>query len=169
MHAQSTHILRDFSSAFAANVRTVNALRGRQPVYNSAGRRLELKRRWRDLMCARSCLTLRDPMDCSPPDFSVHGIFQARMLEWVVTSFSKGSSPPRDQTIVSCVSCNGRQILYHCTAWKAMSPVLLEISINKHTTSTHPASSSAVVLHLDCMSESPGGVWWILIPGLYPE
>ena len=48
------------------------------------------------LMCesevAQSCLTLCDPMDCSPPGFSVHGIFQARVLEWVAISFSRGSS-----------------------------------------------------------------------------
>ena len=43
-----------------------------------------------------------DPMDCSPPGSSVHGISQARILEWVVISFSRGSSRPRDQTWVSC-------------------------------------------------------------------
>ena len=45
---------------------------------------------------AQSCLTLCDPMDCSPPGFSVHGILQARILEWVAISFSRGSSRPRD-------------------------------------------------------------------------
>ena len=49
-------------------------------------------------------------MDCSPPGCSVHGISQARLLEWVAISFSRGSSGPRDQTHVSCSS---RQILYH--------------------------------------------------------
>ena len=38
------------------------------------------------------CPTLCDPMDCSPPGFSVHGILQARILEWVAISFSRGSS-----------------------------------------------------------------------------
>ena len=52
---------------------------------------------------AQSCPTLCDPMDCSPPHFSVHGIFQARVLEWVAISFSRGSSRPRDQTQVSCI------------------------------------------------------------------
>ena len=42
---------------------------------------------------AQSCLTLRDPMDCSLPGSSVHGIFQARVLEWVAISFSKSYSP----------------------------------------------------------------------------
>ena len=50
-----------------------------------------------------------DPKDCSPPGSSVHGISQARTLEWVVISSSKGSSRHRDQTI----SCTGRRILYH--------------------------------------------------------
>ena len=45
-----------------------------------------------------SCLTLCDPMDCTPPDSSVHGILQARILEWVAMPSSKGSSWPRDQT-----------------------------------------------------------------------
>ena len=49
---------------------------------------------------AQSCLTLYDPMDCSLPASS-HGISQARVLEWVATAFSRGSSPPRDQTRVS--------------------------------------------------------------------
>ena len=52
---------------------------------------------------AQSCLTLRDPMDCSPPGSSVHGIFQARILEWVVIPFSRFSQP-RNQTQVSCIA-----------------------------------------------------------------
>ena len=46
---------------------------------------------------ARSCSTLCDPMDCSLPGSSVHGIFQARILEWVAISYSRGSCWPRDQ------------------------------------------------------------------------
>ena len=49
---------------------------------------------------AQSCLTLCDPMDCSLPGSSIHGIFQARVLEWVAISFSSGSSWPRDWTQV---------------------------------------------------------------------
>ena len=45
---------------------------------------------------AQLCLTLCDPMDCSLPGSSVHGILQARILEWVAISFSRGSSRPRD-------------------------------------------------------------------------
>ena len=49
----------------------------------------------------------------SPSSSSAHGIFQARLLEWVAISYSRGYSQSRDQTGVSCVSCIGRQILYH--------------------------------------------------------
>ena len=50
---------------------------------------------------AQSCSTLRDPVDCSLPNSSVHGIFQAIVLEWIAISFSRGSSRPRDGTQVS--------------------------------------------------------------------
>ena len=53
------------------------------------------------------------PIDCIPPGSSVHGIFQARMLDGVVFSFSRGSFQPRDWTRVSHIFCFGRWILYH--------------------------------------------------------
>ena len=53
------------------------------------------------VLVAQSCLTLCDPMDCSPPGSSLHGILQARILEWVAISSSRGSSRPRDRTWVS--------------------------------------------------------------------
>ena len=52
---------------------------------------------------AQWCPTLYDPVDCSLPCSSVHGIFRARVLEWVAISFSRGSSQPRDRTWVSCI------------------------------------------------------------------
>ena len=60
------------------------------------------------VLVARSCLTLCDPMDCSPPGSSIQEIFQARILEWVAISSSRGFSQPRDRT---CVPCVGRWIL----------------------------------------------------------
>ena len=57
-------------------------------------------------------------MDCSPPGSSVHGISQARILEWVAISYSRGPSPPRDQTRVFCISCIDRWILYYRATWK---------------------------------------------------
>ena len=73
-----------------------------------------------DCVCSvtQSCLTLWDPRDSSPPGSSVHGIFQVKLLNWVALSYSRWSSQPRDQTWVSCVSCIGRWILYHCTTWE---------------------------------------------------
>ena len=53
---------------------------------------------------AQSCPTLCEPMDCSPPCSSVHGVFQVRVLEWVAISFSRGSSRPRDGTQVSHIA-----------------------------------------------------------------
>ena len=57
--------------------------------------------------------TLCDPMDHSPPGSSVHGILQARILEWIAIPFCKGSSWSRDQTHISYVFCTDRQVLYH--------------------------------------------------------
>ena len=68
---------------------------------------------------AQSCPTVCNPMDYSLPGSSVHGIFQARILEWVAISFSRGSSQPRDGTHVSCISCSGRQILTTAPPGKA--------------------------------------------------
>ena len=60
----------------------------------------------------QSCSTLWDAMDCSPPGYSVHGILQARILEWVAISSSRGSTWPRDlRTPESYVSCTGRRCL----------------------------------------------------------
>ena len=68
-------------------------------------------------VCARSLetfLTLCDPMDHSLPSSSVHGILQARILEWVTLPSSRRHSQPRDQTHVSYISCIGR----HWTTWE---------------------------------------------------
>ena len=62
----------------------------------------------------QSCLTLCDPMDCSPPGSSVHDtILQARILEWITMPSFRGSSWPRDWTCVSYIYCIGRWFLYH--------------------------------------------------------
>ena len=53
---------------------------------------------------AQLCLTLCDPMDCSLSGSSIHGIFQARVLEWIAISFSRGSSWPRNRTRVSRIA-----------------------------------------------------------------
>ena len=61
--------------------------------------------RWVYVLVTQSCPTLCDPMDYSLPGSSVHGIFKARILEWVAISFSRGSSQSRDRTHVSCIAC----------------------------------------------------------------
>ena len=71
-------------------------------------------------MCIQSCLTLHNPIDCSLSSSSVYGILQARILERVVMSCSRGSSWLRDQTWISCVSFIGRQILYHWATSEAL-------------------------------------------------
>ena len=74
------------------------------------------------IQCSVQCLVVQShPTLCSPKDYSllgssVHGICQARKLEWAAISFSRGSSQPRDQI---CVSCIGRHILYH---WHHLKP-----------------------------------------------
>ena len=57
-----------------------------------------------EVLVPQSCPTLCDPMDCSPPGSSVHGLLQARILEWVAIPFSSGSSHPKDQTQVSHIA-----------------------------------------------------------------
>ena len=76
-------------------------------------------------MHAQSCPTLCDPMDRIPPGSSVHGILQARIVEWVAISSSRGSSRPRDRTRISCISCIGGWILYRWAIGKARNLLLL--------------------------------------------
>jgi len=72
------------------------------------------------LSVAQLCPALCDPMDCNQPGSSVQGIFQARILEWVAIYYTGGSSQPRDQACMSCISWIGRWILYHCVTWEAL-------------------------------------------------
>ena len=68
---------------------------------------------------------------CSPPGSSVHGIIQVRIPEWVAIFYCKGSSWPRDRTRVSCVSCTGRCILYHCAAGVPTWPFTKCVTLGK--------------------------------------
>ena len=63
---------------------------------------MAVSKREKESEVAQSCLTLSGPIDCSPPDSSIHEIFQATVLKWVAISFSRASSWPRDQIQVSC-------------------------------------------------------------------
>ena len=70
---------------------------------------IDLGSKWSEV--TQSCLTLCNPIDCSLPGSSVHGIFQARVMEWVAISFFRGSSQPRDRTQVSHIADR------HFTVW----------------------------------------------------
>ena len=85
-------------------------------------------------------------MNCGPPGSPVHGIFQARILEWVAISSSRGFFQPRNQTHVSCI---GRRILYHCITWEASSFVFLIIMLlcSTSTATDHLFASYSEVVH----------------------
>ena len=92
---------------------------GRPSMLQSMGSQSRTLSDWTELnilTCPQSCLTLCDPVDCNSPGFSVHGILQVRILQWVAMPSSRGSSWPRDRT---CISCIGRQILYHWATFEA--------------------------------------------------
>ena len=91
--------------------------------------------------------TLCDPEDCSLPGSSVHWIFQARMLEWVAISSSRGSSWPRDQTWVSCVSCTGGGFF---TTEPPGTPLLLQYYCCTH--------------FMDEDTEAREAKWWAEVP-----
>ena len=74
------------------------------------------------MLCAKllqSCLILFNLMDCSPPDSSVHGILQARILEWAAIPFSRAFSQSRDRTCISYISFIGRQVFFFFLTTKA--------------------------------------------------
>ena len=104
---QEFHVLASFNE-FLTTFQNLQA--GQMPsehLFTSTGRTFGIQ---------KSCLALCDPMDYSPPGSSVHGILQARIPERFAISSSRGSSWPRDGT---CISCIGRQILYHWATWEA--------------------------------------------------
>ena len=78
----------------------------------------------------QSCPSLCDPMDCSYPGSSNHGIFQARILQWVVISSSRGSSQPRNPIWAFCVSCTSRGILSLLSHQGSLDRVFTDLNIN---------------------------------------
>ena len=77
---------------------------------------------WLRAKSLQSCPTLWDPMDCSPPGSSVHGILQARKLEWVIIPCSRGSSWPRKWTHLSYVSCIAGGFFTTSATWETPTP-----------------------------------------------
>ena len=103
------------------------------------------------MLVTQLCLTLWDPVDCSPPGSSVHWILQARILEWVAMPSSRGSSQPRDQTWVSCIA--GRCIPIVCLC---VSRSVVSDSLQPHR--LQPA-------RLLCPWDYPGkNIEWVAIP-----
>ena len=110
-------------------------------------------------------------MDGNPPSCSVHGVLQARILEWVAITSSRGSSQPRDGTLVFCASCIGRQILYHLSIWEAL-PKAVDIYKNvkisqrqpRHTMPWRGAFQLEKITHLrsarECKSSQIKHVEW---------
>ena len=74
---------------------------------------------------AQSCPNLYSPIDCSLPGSSVHGVFQARILEWVTISYCRGSSRSKDRTCISCISCIDRWIFTTTPSGKLIYLALL--------------------------------------------
>ena len=100
----------------------------------------------------QSSLTLFDPMDCSPPGSSVHGILQARILEWVAMPSSRGSSQPRNQNFVSCDSCIAGGFFTTEPPGKPISSVQLSCSVMSDSLQPHGRHHA----RLPCQSPAPG-------------
>ena len=102
------------------------------------------------VLVSQLCLTLCNPMDCSLPGSSVHGILEIRILEWVAIPFSRGSSQPRDQTWVSCIA--GRFF----TIWATREALLQCISRPHfiHFFSKYFLSTLLGVMHRDAKTKN---------------
>ena len=96
-------------------------------------------------------VSLCDPMDCSPPGFSVHGILQARTLEWVAIPFSRGSSQPRDR---NWVSLHCRQTLYCLSYQGSLHPLYAESKRNDRNELTKQKQTHRPW-------EGVYGCWWV--------
>ena len=96
---------------------------------------------------AQSCPTLRGPVHCSPAGDSVGEISQAGILDWVATSFSRGSLRLRGQSSVSCLSCTGRQIIRRCATGESRQKVVVQHQVAQ--------SCPALCDSLDCSPQAP--------------
>ena len=114
----------------------------------------------------RSCLTLYDPVDCSPPGLSVHGTLQARILGRVVMLFSRKSSWPRDQTHVTVSPASAGRFFTTSATWEAQFQVyniviqyFYALQNDHHNKSSYPLSLYKVIillLAIFSMLDKPG-------------
>ena len=104
------------------------------------------------VLVTQSCPTPWDPMDWSPPGSSVHGIFQARIREWVAISFSRGSFWTKDQTHISW---NVRQILYHWATRKAKILLKTHVCMLFHLILTLSHQGFCELFHRIAVTETP--------------
>ena len=105
-----------------------------------------------ECICAQSlqsCLILCDPMDCSPPGSSVHGILLARILEWVAIPSSRASSRPRDRTSIPTFSALAGGFFTTSTIWEALRHLWRETIKNKNNSDCfHNMFTLCWTLHL---------------------
>ena len=102
-------------------------------------------------VCVHVCSVRSDclrPLDCSPEGSSVHGSLQARTLEWVAMSSSRGPSQPRDWTRFSLIFHTGRQILYHWATREAPTAIPLSISDFIDITCAYVSVWSYIYIHI---------------------
>ena len=105
-------------------------------------------------------------MHCSPPGSSVHGISQARILELIAISSSRGSSWPRDQTPISSVSYIGGWILYHWATWEVLTLYFLifffhstsAISSHDHAVHSHGHTFNLVMIYRSLLQADHSGL-----------
>ena len=86
-------------------------------------------------------------MDYSLPGSSIHGIFQARILEWVAMPSSRRSSQPKDQTQISYVSCIGRQVLYHYCHLGSPQSTIFQLKKKQTKTRYYFCTKAAFILN----------------------
>ena len=120
-------------------------------------------------LVSQSCLTLCDPMVCSLPGSSVHGILPARILDWVAYPFSRGSSQPKDQTGVSCIAggfftCWATREAFATPVQSSPYPWVMVLSSMKHSQDAFDiiiTDSSDPVGPAENLSRSPVTSSWI--------
>ena len=106
---------------------------------------MKLLKEWLNLLVARLCQNLWDPVDCSPPGFSVCGIFQARITKWVAIAFSKGSSWPRNPIQVSRTVGKVFTIWATRETWWNYRGIILKFL--RHSWQTNDVSQLTVSIH----------------------